>query len=50
MEYRNLGRSALRVSRIGLGGVTFGRETGTETSFAIMDRAHIMVDVSDMRY
>ena len=39
MEYRNLGRSALRVSRIGLGGVTFGRETDAETSFAIMDRA-----------
>jgi 1-deoxyxylulose-5-phosphate synthase len=34
-----LGRSALRVSRIGLGGVTFGRETDAETSFAIMDRA-----------
>ena len=39
MEYRNLGRSALRVSSIGLGGVTFGRETDAETSFAIMDRA-----------
>lgn len=39
MEYRNLGHSALRVSRIGLGGVTFGRETDAATSFAIMDRA-----------
>ncbi len=39
MEYRSLGRSALRVSSIGLGGVTFGRETDVETSFAIMDRA-----------
>jgi 1-deoxyxylulose-5-phosphate synthase len=39
MEYRNLGRSALRVSSIGLGGVTFGRETDAKTSFAIMDRA-----------
>ena len=39
MEYRNLGRSALRVSNLGLGGVTFGRETDAETSFAIMDRA-----------
>ena len=39
MEYRILGRSALRVSGIGLGGVTFGRETDAETAFAIMDRA-----------
>jgi 1-deoxyxylulose-5-phosphate synthase len=39
VEYRILGRSALRVSRIGLGGVTFGRETDAATSFAIMDRA-----------
>jgi 1-deoxyxylulose-5-phosphate synthase len=39
VEYRVLGRSALCVSRIGLGGVTFGREADVETSFAIMDRA-----------
>jgi 1-deoxyxylulose-5-phosphate synthase len=39
MEYRKLGCSALRVSSIGLGGVTFGRETDAEASFAIMDRA-----------
>ena len=39
MDYRLLGHSSLRVSRIGLGGVTFGRETDAETSFAIMDRA-----------
>jgi len=39
VEYRILGRTALRVSRVGLGGVTFGRETDAETSFAIMDRA-----------
>jgi len=40
MEYRTLGKSALRVSSIGLGCVTFGREIDSETSFAVMDRAH----------
>ncbi|OIO91120.1 MAG: hypothetical protein AUK03_11880 [Anaerolineae bacterium CG2_30_64_16] len=39
MEYRVLGRSELRVSSIGLGCVTFGREADVEASFAIMDRA-----------
>ena len=39
MEYRILGRSGLRVSSIGLGCVTFGREASAEVSFAIMDRA-----------
>jgi aryl-alcohol dehydrogenase-like predicted oxidoreductase len=40
MEYRQLGRSALKVSSIGLGCVTFGREIDEATSFAVMDHAH----------
>lgn len=39
MEYRTLGRSALQVSAIGLGGATFGREIDEPTSFAVLDRA-----------
>jgi 1-deoxyxylulose-5-phosphate synthase len=39
MEYRALGRSGLRVSSIGLGCVTFGREIDAAASFAVMDRA-----------
>jgi 1-deoxyxylulose-5-phosphate synthase len=39
MEYRTLGRSGLRVSSIGLGCVTFGREIDASASFAVMDRA-----------
>jgi 1-deoxyxylulose-5-phosphate synthase len=39
MEYRPLGRSALQVSRIGLGCVTFGREIDEAISFAVMDHA-----------
>ncbi len=39
MEIRPLGRSALQVSSIGLGCVTFGREIDQETAFAVMDRA-----------
>lgn len=39
MEYRQLGRTDLHVSSIGLGCVTFGREIDEETSFAIMDHA-----------
>jgi aryl-alcohol dehydrogenase-like predicted oxidoreductase len=39
MEYRTLGRSDLRVSAIGLGGVTFGREIDEPTTFAVLDRA-----------
>ena len=39
MEYRQLGRSALNVSSIGLGCVTFGREIDEATSFAVMDHA-----------
>src|SRR5690349_19574947 len=40
MHKKPLGRSGLEVSRIGLGGVTFGRETDEEDSFRIMDYAH----------
>src|SRR5207237_6664485 len=36
---RPLGRSGIRVSRIGLGCGTFGREIDDEMSFAIMDHA-----------
>src|SRR5690349_8625968 len=39
MEYRTLGRSDLRVSAIGLGGATFGREIDEPTAFAVLDRA-----------
>jgi NDP-hexose 2,3-enoyl reductase len=40
MEYTQLGRSGLTVSRIVLGTMNFGPETSEEDSFAIMDRAH----------
>lgn len=39
MEHRTLGRTDLRVSSIGMGCVTFGREIDEATSFAVMDRA-----------
>jgi aryl-alcohol dehydrogenase-like predicted oxidoreductase len=39
MEYRTLVKSNLKVSSIGLGCVTFGREIDEETSFAVMDHA-----------
>jgi NDP-hexose 2,3-enoyl reductase len=40
MEYTNLGRSGLSVSRLVLGTMNFGPETSEEDSFTIMDRAH----------
>src|SRR5271154_4164792 len=39
MEYTNLGRTALKVSRLCLGTMNFGPETTEADSFKIMDRA-----------
>jgi aryl-alcohol dehydrogenase-like predicted oxidoreductase len=39
MRYTNLGRTALKVSRLCLGTMNFGPYTSEEDSFAIMDRA-----------
>ena len=39
MEYRQLGRTALSVSSIGLGCVTFGREIDEAAAFTVMDHA-----------
>jgi aryl-alcohol dehydrogenase-like predicted oxidoreductase len=39
MEYRLLGQTGIKVSSIGLGCVTFGREIDEATSFAVMDHA-----------
>lgn len=39
MEYLHLGRSGLKISRLGLGTMNFGPETSETDSFAIMDRA-----------
>jgi aryl-alcohol dehydrogenase-like predicted oxidoreductase len=38
MEYVRLGRSGLRVSRLCMGTMTFGREADADTSFALLDR------------
>ncbi|MCR8643928.1 aldo/keto reductase [Paenibacillus sp. N1-5-1-14] len=38
MDYRYMGNTGLRVSELGLGAMTFGRETTAQDSFAIMDR------------
>ncbi|MEU1369749.1 aldo/keto reductase [Streptomyces sp. NPDC005803] len=40
MEYTNLGRSGLAVSRLVLGTMNFGTQTSEADSHAIMDRAH----------
>jgi len=40
MQYTNLGRTALQVSRLCLGTMNFGPETSEAASFAVMDRAH----------
>ncbi len=40
MEYTNLGRTGLRVSRLVLGTMNFGPETDEPDSHRIMDRAH----------
>jgi len=39
MQYTQLGRTGLTVSRLCLGTMNFGKATGREDSFAIMDRA-----------
>lgn len=39
MEYTNLGRTGLKVSRLCLGTMNFGPETSEPDSFAIMDKA-----------
>ena len=39
MQYKNLGRSALKVSRLCLGTMNFGSHTSEKDSFAIMDKA-----------
>lgn len=39
MEYRQLGKSALKVSTLCLGTMNFGPRTSEEESFAIMDDA-----------
>jgi len=39
MEYRRLGRTDLKVSSIGLGCVTFGREIDRDASLAVLDHA-----------
>lgn len=40
MEYIQLGRTGLKVSRLCLGTMNFGPKTTEEVSFAIMDKAH----------
>lgn len=40
MQYRALGNTDLKVSTIGMGCVTFGREIDQETSFTILDHAY----------
>jgi aryl-alcohol dehydrogenase-like predicted oxidoreductase len=39
MQYKNLGRTALKVSRLCLGTMNFGTQADEKDSFAIMDRA-----------
>ncbi|WP_283808414.1 aldo/keto reductase [Bradyrhizobium sp. AS23.2] len=39
MDYKHLGRTGLKVSRIVLGTMNFGELTDEKTSFAIMDEA-----------
>jgi NDP-hexose 2,3-enoyl reductase len=39
MEYTNLGRTGLKVSRLCLGTMNFGPQTSEEDSHQIMDRA-----------
>ena len=39
MQYAKLGRTGLKVSRLGLGTMNFGPHASDKESFAIMDRA-----------
>ncbi len=39
LRYQRLGKTDLRVSSIGLGCVTFGREIDADTSYSVLDRA-----------
>ncbi|MEX1230848.1 MAG: aldo/keto reductase [Planctomycetaceae bacterium] len=39
MQYRQLGQTDLKVSAIGMGCVTFGREIDRDTSFGVLDHA-----------
>lgn len=39
MDYKHLGRTGLKVSRLALGTMNFGELTDEPTSFAIMDEA-----------
>jgi aryl-alcohol dehydrogenase-like predicted oxidoreductase len=39
MKYSNLGRTGLKVSRIGLGTINFGMETSEADSLAVLDAA-----------
>ena len=52
MEFRQLGNSDLRVSSIGLGSVTFGREIDAEESFSVidyaMDRSINLIDTAEV--
>jgi aryl-alcohol dehydrogenase-like predicted oxidoreductase len=52
MEYVNLGGQDLRVSRIGLGTMTFGEQVGQADAFGILDRALergvTLVDTAEM--
>ena len=40
MEFTQLGRTGLKVSRFCFGTMNFGPQTSEEDSFAIMDKAH----------
>src|SRR5690606_26837417 len=39
MEYRNLGRTGVKVSKLCLGTMMFGRRTGEQDALAIIERA-----------
>ncbi len=54
MEYTQLGRTGLKVSRIGLGTMNFGPQTDEADSHAIMDAALAagvdFFDTADQRF